>query len=210
MEIQKYINKLKRIDDPVKKRAYFTALLSDEIYAMTGQRPIVVGGEALEIYSQGNYTTGDIDLKAPLEALDKVLKELGFIKTKSYGNKDLDIFVEYQGAGLDEGPEAEKRTRLIPIEGKMVRVISIEDLMVDRLNAAKWWNDQDSKIWARFLYYLGRKLKDIDIDYLKKQAEKAEVSDKLYEIEESFKKKPLSETIDYLNSIKEGMNPSLG
>lgn len=187
MKIEKYIGELKRIENPVKKRAFFTALLSDEVFELTGKRPIVVGGEALEIYSQGNYTTGDIDLKGDKVAIETVLRRLCFIKAKGWGQKELDLYVEWLGNGLEEGKEAEEKTRLVEIMGRNVRLISIEDLIIDRLNAAKWWGDKDSEMWASFLYRFGKEISDIDPGYLRKRAAVENVSDRLKEIEGSFK-----------------------
>lgn len=50
------LNDLLKIEDPVKKRAYFVALLSEEIIKKGGRPPIIVDDEALEIYTQGAYT----------------------------------------------------------------------------------------------------------------------------------------------------------
>jgi hypothetical protein len=104
------IEELYLIDDPVKKRAFFIAFLSSEIEKLGGKRPIVVGEEALEIYTQGAYTTGDIDLKAPKEPLEKILKELEFKKIgRLWINEELDIYIDWLGESLDEGKEAEEK-----------------------------------------------------------------------------------------------------
>jgi|GEM_PF-2918886 len=42
--------------------------------------PIVVGGEALEIYTQGSYTTGDIGVKSSYNEMEIALFEMGFRK----------------------------------------------------------------------------------------------------------------------------------
>jgi len=165
---------LKNIEDPVKKRVMFIGLLSREMTRRGGRAPIVVGGEALEIYTQGSYTTGDIDIKSPKNLTEQILKEWGF-KTRGrvWFNSDLDIYIDWLGEGLDEGPEAEERINIVSIDnGLEVKVISIEDLIIDRLNAFKWWNDQDSIMWARVLLEVKKRLgEEIDIKYLEKRAE---------------------------------------
>jgi hypothetical protein len=86
--------KLKEIEDPIKKRALFVALLSREVKSLCAEMPIVVGGEALEIYTQGGYTTGDIDLKGPKDCMESILKEWGFQrKGRIWFNPDLDIYI---------------------------------------------------------------------------------------------------------------------
>lgn len=170
---------LRGIEDPSKRRFMFCALLSKEVSRLTGQMPVIVGGEAVEIYTQGGYTTGDIDVKAPLNELKAVLKDFGFTKVgRTWSRKDLDIYIEWVGGALDEGPEAEKRTNIIFNGDYAVRVISIEDLIIDRLNAAKWWRDSDSETWARALFAIGKNI-GIDENYLARMAEKNEVEDKL-------------------------------
>lgn len=174
-----------QIDDPVKRRAYFIAILSEEIIDRGGQMPIVVGGEALELYTQGSYTTGDIDLKAPYAITEAVLREYGFIKRgRVWFNESYDLYIDLLGEALEEGTEAEKRTEVIEIaDGKAIRVLSIEDLIIDRLNALKWWNDKDSKIWVKVLIEISKNIgRGIDMDYLKRRAMADDLQDILQEI----------------------------
>lgn len=100
--------------------------------------PILVGGGAVEFYTMGAYTTVDIDLIAPSgKDIDARLKELGFDKRgKNYVNDDLDIFLEFPSSSLAEGADYNE----LDTQNGKIRVISIEDLIVDRLNAFKWWN----------------------------------------------------------------------
>jgi len=170
----KDLDKLRYIEDSVKRRVFFIGLLHREIIKNGGRPPIVVGGEALEIYTQGGYTTGDIDIKSPKDLTEKILTTWGFIRRgRVWFNSDLDIYIDWLGEGLDEGPEAEERVNTISIgDGLEVKVISIEDLIIDRLNALKWWNDQDSIMWVRVLLEVKKRLgEEIDIKYLQKRAE---------------------------------------
>ncbi len=169
-----------KIKDPTKRKIKFIALLSKEILKKGGNAPIVVGGEALEIYTQGSYTTGDIDLKAPKKILESLLKKYNFKKKgRIWFNEELEIYIDWQGEKLDEGKEAEKRVNTILVEKDMeIKVISYEDLIVDRLNAFKWWQDSDSFMWAKVLYKAKEEIgEEIDINYLKKRAKKCEIED---------------------------------
>ena len=168
------------IEDPVKRRATFIAILSKEIVRRGGKSPIVVGGEAVELYTQGSYTTGDIDIKSPREMTTSLLKEWEFIKRgRTWFNKELDLYVDWLGASLDEGREAENRVNTIRVEKDLeINIISIEDLVVDRLNAAKWWGDVDSLMWARVLIAIKRRATGaIDLPYLEKRAKKEDIAD---------------------------------
>ncbi|MDY0040567.1 MAG: hypothetical protein RBS57_09670 [Desulforhabdus sp.] len=176
---------LSTISDPVKKRALFIAILSKCIVSRGAEMPIVVGGEALEIYTQGNYTTGDIDIKSSYEQMEATLLEMGFRKRgRAFYSEELDIYIDWLGATLDEGAEAERRTVLVEIdEDHFIRLISVEDLIMDRLNAAKWWKDSDSRMWARVLAKVKQETGEpLDVKYLQQRAEAEEVEDELKEL----------------------------
>ena len=100
-------------------------------------RPILVGGAAVEFYTRGSYTTGDIDLVAPGgRELAETMRALGFLKRgKDWINDELEISIEYWADTL--GPDEEYNEILF--RGLKLRIISIEDLIVDRLCAFKWW-----------------------------------------------------------------------
>ena len=180
----KDLNRLLSIEDPVKRKALFIALFSREIVHRGGKQPIIVGDEAVEIYTQGNYTTGDIDIKSPLELTEAVLKEWGFVKAgRPWLNKELDIYIDWLGSSLEEGEEAEKRTALIKITEELeIRVISIEDLVIDRLGAFKWWGDTDSLMWAKVLIRVKKSIDGLDVAYIRERAKKTDLLDILEEI----------------------------
>lgn len=100
-------------------------------------KPILVGGAAVEFYTRGGYTTGDIDLVAPGgRALAETMRALGFLKRgKDWVNDELEICIEYWADTL--GPDEEFNEILY--RGQRLRIISMEDLIVDRLCAFKWW-----------------------------------------------------------------------
>ncbi|GBE01879.1 hypothetical protein BMS3Bbin06_00702 [bacterium BMS3Bbin06] len=173
---------LGRIEDPVKKRAYFIGLLSEEIKKRGAKPPIVVGDEAVEIYTQGGYTTGDIDLKAPKNYLEEVLSEWNFLKKgRLWFNKEMDIYIDWLGETLDEGREAEERVNsIIVADGLTINVISVEDLIIDRLNAAKWWKDEDSFMWAKVLVRVKDAMGEaVDLEYLRKRAASEQIEELL-------------------------------
>lgn len=99
--------------------------------------PVLVGGGAVEFYTMGAYTTGDIDLVAPSgKDIDERLCLLGFKKQgKNHINNELGIFLEFPSGSLDSDQEYNE----LEIGGGKIRIISMEDLIVDRLSAFKWW-----------------------------------------------------------------------
>lgn len=163
--------RLNKIEDPIKKRGK--------------TKPIVVGELGLEIYIQGSYTTGDIDIKADSETLEEILKNWGFIKKgRIWFNDSIDIYVDWLGSQLDEGPEAEKRVNSIILdEGLEITVISIEDLIIDRLNAVKWWKDEDGLLWAKVLIKIKEATgESLDIEYLEKRAKGNKIEEYLLKL----------------------------
>jgi len=170
--------------DPVKRRAFFVAMLSEEMIAKGVMPPIVVGGEAVEFYTQGAYTTGDIDLKADFDAMQESLSLWGFqgsgANKRIWISEELDLYVDWLGANLEEGIEAEARTNSIALgRGLTVRVLSFEDLIIDRLRAAKFWNDTDSEMWASAVLEVANRVKGLDMNYLRKRAQVENVMDRL-------------------------------
>lgn len=181
----KEIQEILKIEDPVKRRAVFVAMLTKEFKRKGIKEPVVVGGMAVEIYTQGSYTTGDIDLKSDKKALEETLIEWGFNKKgRVWFNEDLDIYIDWLGSGLEEGIEAEKRINTIVIDENLeLKIISIEDLIIDRLKAYKWWKDRDSFMWAKVLCEVKKSLGDtLDKNYLKARAVEEKIEDVVEEL----------------------------
>jgi hypothetical protein len=69
---------LVRIGDPFERRLYFAAILA-KYAAERGGQFVIVGGHAVEYYTGGAYTTGDLDLLTPdKQPLAGLLMEWGF------------------------------------------------------------------------------------------------------------------------------------
>lgn len=99
--------------------------------------PILVGGSAVAYFTNGAYTTNDIDMVAPTTSeLKETMKSLGFKKLgKDFINKSLGIYIEFPSESL--GPTEEySKLKLNEVE---INIISIEDLIIDRLAAFKFW-----------------------------------------------------------------------
>ncbi len=142
--------------------------------------PVIVGGEAVEIYTQGAFTSLDIDIKSSLEGLvDCLEKELGFERMQhNFFNKNPLLAVEWQGAALEEGHEAESRVRKLSIDGTIIGIIGLEDLIIDRLNAAKFSRHNESYEQAKSIL-AGARIGGLDYDatYAEKRAAHDDVLD---------------------------------
>ena len=167
---------LKNIEDPVKRRVAFIGILTKELKKNNKFPPVVVGGEALEIYTQGNYTTGDIDIitKESKKTLLTILKQWGFKEIDRFiVNEDLDIYIDVCGDVYDK-----KRTNSIKLnDNTIITLITVEDLIIDRFCSFKFWKIKEDFRWSLVLLY--NYDKKIDKKYLKERASEENVSDVL-------------------------------
>lgn len=167
---------LKNIEDPVKRRVAFIGILTKELKKNNKFPPVVVGGEALEIYTQGNYTTGDIDIitKESKKTLLTILKQWGFKEIDRFiVNEDLDIYIDVCGDVYDK-----KRTNSIKLnDDTVITLITVEDLIIDRFCSFKFWKIKEDFRWGLVLLY--NYDKKIDKKYLKERASEENVSDVL-------------------------------
>lgn len=174
---------LKKIKEPFKKRLYFVGILTKYL-SKKKIRPILVGGNALEFYTLGYYSTSDIDIITEgYEIVGEILENWGFKKIgRHWYNEDLEIAIEIPGSTLDE--EAYKNIVEIKIRNLKVFIIGIEDLIIDRLNAYKWWKSLSDKEWAKRLLKIEKF--DIDFDYLEKKCKKEDILDVYQEVKKEI------------------------
>ncbi|MDQ7823908.1 MAG: UbiD family decarboxylase [Candidatus Eremiobacteraeota bacterium] len=147
------LDKAKTIQDPLKRTLFFLGLMSEAL-GSEKERPVVVGGFALEFYSTGGYATGDVDLVyADPGSLGVLLNGWGFRKEgRHWISEELDLFIEIPGFAL--AGEERDRVTIVEVEGLQVALIGIEDLIVDRLNAFVHWKSTDDGYWAEELLFM--------------------------------------------------------
>lgn len=152
--------------DPARRRLRALALVADRL-AEIGIEPILVGGAALEFYTAGGYSTGDVDLALDATPdVDRAFADLGFAKAgRFWVREDLDLYFEAPApAGLPG--ETAPRT-VVEIEGLPVVVIGVEDLLLDRLRGAVHWKSDEDGRWSRRL--AGLYLDRLDWGYLREK-----------------------------------------
>jgi predicted nucleotidyltransferase len=174
-KIKKKLQLLASEKDPLKKSLTLLAILTEALKAYD-IRPILVGGRALEFYTLGGYATRDIDLvTSGRTQVSMVLQEMGFLKRpgeRHWYHEDLDLALEIPDDTL--AGDIDKLTTL-EIDGMECSIIGVEDLVVDRLAAAKFWKSASDAQWAARLMALH--VDEIDPNYLRHAAKKAEVED---------------------------------
>ena len=169
--------------DNLKRKIMFAGFLADKLSEKKVQ-VIVVGGGAVEIYTAGHFTTGDLDLAVSDKKLtESLLQDLGFEKTGMvWVSEHLGIAVHVL-EGSYSGDYS--KTRIFKVGKYSVRLAAVEDLIVNRLNAAKYWkgNVQAELEQAKALLKIHESR--IDMDYLKELAKKNQVEDFLAQIMKS-------------------------
>ncbi len=179
-----------RMSSEFREKLEAIAEFSKRYLKKTGRAPILVGGQALDVYTLGERATQDIDMLARKDLAAGILKEMGFTqvdrnfvrRTESSG-----IYFELLGAQeVNDDSEATERILEIDIDGtgeKIFRIIAPEDLVLDRLSACKHWESPDDGLWAEVLLRngLSRRYGNFDIGYIRKKA-----SDPRYDVLEIF------------------------
>jgi len=178
---------LKKLHHRLDKIIYFTAILAKEL-EVYGVKPVLVGGGALEFYTQGSYTTVDVDLVVQgRDSAKKILSKMGFrrgLGQKSWYSESLELSVEIPDDTLAGSMD---RITVVELEDDLTAyVIGVEDLIVDRLNAYKHWKSLNDGQWAMATMLIH--MDDIDFAYLKARAREEDTLDVLAEIVKKAKK----------------------
>ncbi len=163
------------IVDQLERRLAFVGLLTRAVESLGWPAPVVVGGHAVEFYTAGDYPTVDIDLAGASEPLAEVLAAWGFSKEgRHWFDEPLRLLVEAPGSR--PGPDELAHVVGVRVGAVTAYVIGIEDIVVDRLCAAKHWNDDDSRFWAGTMLAVAQ---EIDRAYLQRRAAEEDVVDEL-------------------------------
>jgi len=150
------------------------ARLSDAMAARGLDRPVLVGGGAVEIYTLGAVNTGDFDLvTGSQQTLEAILQEQGFVRptgtgvaTRGWIHPDLKLGFEIVSATLLDGQADRERVRPIILkDGGIVEVIAI-DMIADRMGQYASGTARDMLAQARALYRLSEGL---DLPYMEKR-----------------------------------------
>jgi hypothetical protein len=170
-----------RASKPAERVINFAALLSSEAGFQAGDL-IVVGGSAVEVYTQPNYVSGDIDIVTERDRALRVLRRWGFRfgHRNVWHNGDWGIVVDLVKSNVAEYTGSRERTRLIESPYGTVRIEAIEDSMIRRLIQARVWHRPSELEFAFLMASLHSEA--IDWDYAERIAKVDLVFDLLTEI----------------------------
>jgi hypothetical protein len=152
------------------------ARISEAMHASGLPRPILVGGAAAELWSASAVTTGDFDICTPVQPdLEAMMRLFGFVRPSGAGrlvkgwiHPQLKLGFEVVADMPMDGNIDAARIRLVrPVgETALFRVISVEDLIADRMGQYASGTAQDRLDQARILLALHP---DVDLDYLERR-----------------------------------------
>jgi hypothetical protein len=125
--------------------------------------PVLVGGAAVEIYSNSAINTGDFDIVTGRQAeFEEELQRLGFVRpsgantaTRGWVHPDLGLGFEIVSGALFDGMADRERLRLIDLgEDGEAAIISVEDMIADRVGQYASGTAPDMLEQARRLFIL--------------------------------------------------------
>lgn len=153
------------INEPLKERMLkVTSIITKYMEEHTKQIsdvPIVVGGLAMEIYTNSEYTTRDIDLVSTASIkLKELLSDLGFKKERIYIYDPLKIAVDIVDETID--PMDYDDINKIELDNSHIYSISKEGLLFNR---ALDYTYEDNKVFS--VYLIANSPDDIDFEKVK-------------------------------------------
>ncbi len=171
-------NLLSLADGP-RKTAALVAWVQ-KLFPAEEKVPILVGGAAVEILTGGAYTTTDLDFAGSVPAaVKRLLRKSGFERLgRHWIHETAQIFMEFPSETLDHREHAVQ----ICVYGFDILVVSIEDLLVDRLGGWQYWKSGIDGANAFLLYRKCRS--EIDFDRLARRAREAGFENALVALEE--------------------------
>lgn len=160
------------------------ARVSEALHRRGLQRPILVGGAAAEFYSQSAISTGDFDLCTFQQAeLEEEMLRHGFVRPSGRGqllkglvHPDLKLGFEVVASTPMDGHIDAAHIHLVEPIGEIAlfRVISVEDLIADRMGQYASGTAADRLDQARILFGLHP---DADLDYLERRIREESMGD---------------------------------
>lgn len=169
---------LKQEMDLFKRRIFFVGFLTAKLKE-NGVDVILVGGEAIDLYTAGTFATSDIDLVVNNKTTsEKLLNRFGFGKKGNglWFNNDLNIVIQI----IPESYSGDRsRLRKFKVRDYELIVAAPEDLIQNRLYSAKFWKSNPQRDLEESVALLRIFSDSIDNSYLNKLAKKNDIVDYL-------------------------------
>jgi predicted nucleotidyltransferase len=157
-KLQKLIDTATATKDKLERQIYVAAVISSA-FEKKGIQIVLVGGAVVEYYTAGGYTTADIDMILPpleKQEIETVMKKLGFERFEDYRHwlhPHIPVPVEFPPGPLQVGHLLIQEVNEIEVEKIKLKILKVEDILLDRLIMAQEWKDLQAQIQAEMLMY---------------------------------------------------------
>jgi hypothetical protein len=148
-----------------KRTRAFCALLAAESGLGTGGLT-VVGGSAIEIYTEGEYVSADLDLVVDSRArVTAVLARWGFKdEGKLWSKKAWDLYPDV----MEQKPSGSWRlTQIVSTSLGSFRIIGVEDLIVRRVRESIAWQNREEAFAQAILLARHSDIDAVDWEYIR-------------------------------------------
>jgi hypothetical protein len=151
------------------------ARVSEAMVADGLSRPVLVGGAAVEIYSNSAINTGDFDIvTGSQQTFERHLQAAGFVRpsgpgkaTRGWIHPNLQLGFEVVSSTLLDGAADRDRVRLINVgDDGYVAIISLEDMIADRMGQYASGTAREMLQQAQTLFDL---YSDADLAYMEER-----------------------------------------
>jgi predicted nucleotidyltransferase len=191
-KLQKLIAKAIATKDKLERQIYVAAVISSA-FEKKGIQTVLVGGAVVEYYTAGGYTTADIDMILPpleKEEVETVMKELGFERFEDYRHwlhPDIPVPVEFPPGPLQVGHLLIQEVNEIEVEKIRLKILKVEDILLDRLIMAQEWKDLQAQIQAEMLMYAH--YTELDWPYVHQKSSQLGILKRFQKVQRTVKKR---------------------
>jgi len=169
---------LKEEKDLFRRRLLFIGFFTTKLKEH-GVNAILVGGEAIDIYTGGTFASADIDLLVENKAItEKLLNKFEFAKQGNtlWLNNELGFVVHLIQMDYSGDPDKLRKFR---VKNHELRIAAPEDLIKDRLCSVKFWKSNPQRDMEESVALLKIFSDSIDNSYLDKLAKENDIEDLL-------------------------------
>lgn len=162
------------------------------LYPVESDKPVLVGGAAVELYTRGAYRTSDLDFVGRVPpGVQQALRQAGFQRRGRHWVYEAGrLFIELPSPSFDHPA----RVDTVQLDEWSVLVLSPEDVLVDRLASWVFWSAPVDGINA-FLLWKDRG-SALDLEWLEQRARQEGVADALASLREVSEQNPAMEEVE--------------
>src|SRR5437879_7532519 len=123
---QSVVPRLRKEPDELARKMLLIGYLTERLEKKKPESVYIVGGQAVETYTAGQFRTGDIDIVTPdTKAAEAILQQIGFEREGTiWLSKALGLAVHIVGLS----PTNSEKARTIHAGPYQARIVGVEDL----------------------------------------------------------------------------------